>query len=211
MPAPPVPFIPTEQHGRLVVVVAACYVGDLVVGDRVVQPLRELGQPIASMVGPMPYPGLFALTEAASQPHPSTTRSGYLDALTDDTLEAILEHANQMPLPIGLVELRALGGAMARVPAAATAFAHRDQPFMAVVVGGAPDAASLEPQRRWTEGLWEVLRPRSRGVYSNFLGDEGPERVREAYAPAGYERLVAIKRRYDPTNLFRSNQNIRPD
>ncbi len=210
MPAPPVPFIPAEHHGRLVVIVGMCYVGDLAEGERVVEPLSQLGRPIANLVRPMPYPGLFALTEAASQPHPSITRSGYLDALTDDTLEAIVEHAAQMPIPFGLVELRALGGAMAPVPPDATAFAHRDQPFMAVVVGSAPDAASMEPQRAWTERLWEVLRPRSRGAYANFLSDEGPARVREAYAPASFERLVALKRQYDPSNVFRLNQNIRP-
>ncbi|MBV9355359.1 MAG: FAD-binding oxidoreductase [Chloroflexi bacterium] len=211
MPAPPVPFIPAEYHGRLVVIVAICYAGDPAAGEPVVEPLQQLGRPIANLVGPMPYPGLFALTEAASQPHPSTTRSGYFAALTDETLEEIVGHAEQMPLPSGLIELRALGGAMARVPAEATAFAHRDQPFMAVVIGGAPDAASMEPQRAWTEQLWEVLRPRSRGVYANFLADEGPERVREAYAPASFERLVALKRQYDPSNVFRLNQNIRPD
>jgi FAD/FMN-containing dehydrogenase len=211
MPAPPAPFIPAEYHGRLVAIVGVCYVGDLEVGEQVVDPLRQLGQPIASMIGPMPYPGMFALTEAASQPHPSTTRSGYLGALADDTLEAIVDHAEQMPVPSGLVQLRALGGAMARVPADATAFAHRDQPFMAVVIGAAADAASMDAQREWTEGLWDVLRPRSRGVYMNFLSDEGSGRVREAYAPASYERLVAIKRQYDPSNLFRTNQNIRPD
>ncbi len=169
MPAPPVPFIPAEHHGRLVVIVGMCYVGDLAEGERVVEPLAQLGRPIANLDRPMPYPGLFALTEAASQPHPSITRSGYLDALTDDTLEAIVEHAAQMRTHhFGLVELRALGGAMAPVPPDATAFAHRDQPFMAVVVGSAADAASMEPQRAWTERLWEVLRPRAPGRVRQF-------------------------------------------
>ncbi|MBV9511430.1 MAG: BBE domain-containing protein [Caulobacteraceae bacterium] len=210
MPAPPAPFIPTEQVGKLVAVLGVCYVGDLEVGQQVVEPLRRLGKPIVDISGPMPYPAVFALTEEAGRPGSHAVRSGYLQALEDDTLEAIVEQTARMPVPGGLVQLRALGGAMARVPVEATAFAHRDKPFMATVIGSVLEPADAGRQRGWMEELWYTLRPRSQGVYMNFLEDEGPERVREAYAPAAYARLVAIKRQYDPTNLFHLNQNIRP-
>jgi len=210
MPAPPAPFIPADQVGKLVAIIGLCYVGDLETGQPVVEPLRQLGTPIADIAGPMPYPAIFALTDEASRPERAAVRSGYLATLTDDTLEAIVEHAARMPAPSGLVQLRALGGAMARVPVEATAFAHRDKPFMATVVGSMSDPVDDDRQRAWTEELWSVLRPRAQGVYMNFLADEGDARVREAYVPATYARLAAIKRRYDPTNLFRLNQNIRP-
>ncbi|MBV9359625.1 MAG: BBE domain-containing protein, partial [Chloroflexi bacterium] len=210
MPAPPAPFIPPDQVGKLVAIIALCYVGDLEVGQQVVEPLRRLGKPIVDISGPMPYPAMFALTDEASRPGSHAVRSGYLQALEDDTLEAILDHTARMPVPGGLVQLRALGGAMARVPVEATAFAHRDKPFMATVIGSVLEPADAGRQRGWMEELWYTLRPRSQGVYMNFLEDEGPERVREAYAPAAYARLVAIKRQYDPTNLFQLNQNIRP-
>jgi len=99
---------------------------------------------------------------------------------------------------------------MARVAVEATAFAHRGAPFTMTIIGGAQNLVDAARQRMWVEALWDVLRPRASGVYMNFLEDEGADRVREAYAPATYERLVAIKRAYDPTNLFRLNQNIAP-
>ncbi|MBV9322368.1 MAG: FAD-binding oxidoreductase [Chloroflexi bacterium] len=211
MPAPPAPFIPPDQVGKLVALIGLCYVGDLETGQRIVEPLRRLGSPmVADLSGPMPYPAMFALTEEASRPEQSAVRSGYLHALAGDSLDAIVEHAARMPTPGGLVQLRALGGAMARVPADATAFAHRDKRFMATVMGSTHDPAAVDRQRAWAEGLWGVLRPSTEGVYMNFLEDEGPSRVREAYAPATFARLVAIKRQYDPTNLFRLNQNISP-
>ena len=211
MPAPPAPFIPADQVGKLVAIIGLCAVGDLAAAERTAAPLRQLGTPVADLCGPMPYPAMFALTEEATHPQPHAIRSGYLQGLDDDVLEAVIEHGNQMPFPFGLIQLRALGGAMARVPSDATAFAHRDKPFLAAVIGGAAEPAQYEPQRQWTERLWGVLRPQAQGAYMNFLEDEGAERVREAYSPASYARLVATKRRYDPANLFRQNQNIRPE
>ncbi|MBV9355081.1 MAG: FAD-dependent oxidoreductase, partial [Chloroflexi bacterium] len=149
MPAPPAPFIPTEQVGKLVAVLGVCYVGDLEVGQQVVEPLRRLGKPIVDIRGPMPYPAVFALTEEAGRPGSHAVRSGYLQALEDDTLEAIVEQTARMPVPGGLVQLRALGGAMARVPVEATAFAHRDKPFMATVIGSVLEPADAGRQRGW--------------------------------------------------------------
>jgi hypothetical protein len=210
MPAPPAPFIPADQVGQLVAVVGVVHVGDLEAGQRVVDPLRQLATPIADLTGPMPYPAIFALTREAEHPAFHVLRSGYMRTLDDDTLESIVDHTARLPLPTGMVQIRGLGGAMARVPSSATAFAHRDAAFMTTVIGGGQSMDEVEQQRTWTEDLWGVLRPRASGVYVNFLEDEGSDRVREAYSPATYERLVAVKQHYDPTNLFRLNQNINP-
>ena len=211
MPAPPLPFIPPEHHGKLVAIVGLAYVGDIEVGQSVVDPLRRLGTPIADVTAPMPYPAIFALTEEASQPGYMAVRSGYMSALDTDILESILERSTRMPPPTGIIQLRALGGAMARVPVETTAFAHRNAPFMATIIGATHDPGTVGGVRIWAEDLWNVVKPRACGVYVNFLEDEGDDRVREAYTPATYERLLELKRRYDPTNFFRLNQNIRPN
>jgi hypothetical protein len=206
MPSPPLPFVPEAWHGRLVVMIVAAYVGDVEEGQRAIDPLRALAKPIADLIGPMPYSGLFEFTAMGAQPHAATVRSGYMSELSDDDIETMLLHYVTHPNPMGMVQLRGLGGAFARVPADATAFAHRDKPlFLAIIALGGE-----ERDRIWAETLWSELQPRTSGVYVNFLADEGETRIRAAYPPATYARLAAIKRRYDPTNLFRLNQNIRP-
>ncbi len=211
MQAPPLPFIPAEQHGRLVVAILVCYAGDLEDGQRAVAPLRALGAPIADVIGPMPYPALFALTaEGAVKGQHHAVRSMYLQHLDEAVLDTLLDHSQRMTSPLGMVQLRVLGGAMARVPADATAFAHRDKPYMLTLVNGWQDAAHSERHHAWVEQLWTALRPHASGVYVNFLADEGEARIREAYSPDTYQRLAAAKKAYDPTNFFRLNQNIKP-
>ncbi|MGH2353748.1 MAG: FAD-binding oxidoreductase [Chloroflexota bacterium] len=210
MQAPAGPFIPAEKHGSLVFAILVCYAGDLDAGQRAVAPLRALGTPIAEALGPMPYPALFDLTKEGSISRPHSVRSGFLDALDAETATTIMEHARRMTSPLGMVQLRVLGGAMARVPAAATAFAHRDKPIMLTVINGWTDPAETERHVAWTDAAWRALRPRTTGVYVNFLQDEGAARILEAYRPAAYQRLAEVKRRYDPGNLFQGNQNIRP-
>ena len=195
--------------GKLVAIIGVCYVGNLEVGQRVVEPLRRLGTPIADIAGPMPYPAIFALTDEAGHGNvhgplglPGRARGRHPGG-----------HRGARSAHAGAVRPGAAARAGRRNgarPVEATAFAHRDKPYMATVIGSTSDPVDIERQRAWTEELWGILRPRSQGVYMNFLEDEGAGRVREAYAPATYARLVAIKRRYDPANLFRFNQNIRP-
>jgi FAD/FMN-containing dehydrogenase len=135
----------------------------------------------------------------------------FADDLSDGALDAMLAAMANATSPYSVVQVRALGGAMARVPEDATAFAHRRRRFMVVVTGVWLDAAEdAAPHRAWTEALWQTLRPEANGAYVNFLEDEGPDRVRDAYPPATYARLAAVKRRYDPDNLFRFNQNVPP-
>ena len=212
MPAPPAPFIPPERQGEPILAIAVCYAGDLAEGERVVAPLRRLGTPIADVVGPMPYSAMFALTtdgEVRGNQH--HVRSLFLETLDEGVLETIVAQAHAIMSPGTIVQLRILGGAMGRMPADATAFAHRDKPAMLTVIhygpAGADEAACL---RSRTERVWQALRPYAAGVYVNFLGDEGEERIRAAYPPATYARLVALKDRYDPENLFRLNQNVMP-
>jgi len=212
MPAPPAPFVPADQVGKLVALVGVVYAGDLATGEAAIAPLRRLGRlaPIADITAPMPYPGIFQLTSEATRPALQSVRSGFANALSDTMLESIVEHGTRMPEASGLIQLRGLGGAMARVPVDATAFAHRDKAYMVTVVGTGSSSAEFERQRAWAHDLWSVLYPHTSGAYMNFLEDEGQSRIREAYAPRAYERLAAIKRQYDPANVFHLNQNIRP-
>ena len=179
MTAPPLPFIPRDQHGKLVAILGLAYVGDVETGQRVVEPLRRLGTPVADLTAPMPYPAIFALTESATQPEYMAVRSGYMSALDTEILESITEHAGRMPEPSGIVQLRALGGAMARVPADATAFAHRDARFMTTVIGSTHAASAAGGMRAWAEELWAALSPHASGVYVVRAGQEFRTRARD--------------------------------
>ncbi len=211
MRAPALPFIPAERVDELVVLVALCYAGDLAEGERVVAPLRDLGTPVAELIGPMPYPGMFALTADIAKPgHRLAVRSMYLNDVDSEVAETIAAHCEQMRAPFAMAQLRVLGGAMARVPAGSTAFGHRDKPFMLSAITEWDDPAEDERQQAWAQQFFDALRDRAAGVYVNFLQDEGEARVREAYRAGVFQRLAAVKAQYDPANLFRSNQNIKP-
>ena len=209
--APPLPFIPTEAHGTPVHVILPCYTGDLDAGEQALAALRSLaGQtPLADATGPMPYPALYDLTNMAAASRPHMIRNAYLRNLTDETIEIILDSVQRVTSPFSLVALRELGGAMSRVPVDATAFAHRDKAFY-VAGDSSWDVGPADPHVAWTEAFWRAMGPHTAGAYSNFLEDEGEDRVRAAYTPETYARLAAIKARYDPDNLFRLNPNIAP-
>jgi FAD/FMN-containing dehydrogenase len=208
LPAPPLPFVPEEFVGKPVVVIAACYAGEVEAGLKAVEPLRKLGKPVVDLMGPMPYAGLYALAEAGSPYLPRATRSVFTDVLDASTREAMVEFASETPVMGGLVQIRPLGGAMARVPNDATAFAHRDAKLMVLAESAWSEPHEAEQATARVERLYAGLRRHARGVYVNFLAREGQARIREAYPNGTYERLAAIKRAYDPRNLFRGNQNI---
>jgi len=209
MVAPPMPFLPPQAHGRLILMALVAYAGDAEAGERALAPIRALAEPLADMLQPMPYAGLFepagdmAVTEESA-------RSLFMDTVDAAAATAIVEHLQASTAPMAVAQLRALGGAMARVPADATAFVHRDRRIMAGVGAVYDQAADKPVHDAWADGFAATLRQGDPGVYVNFLADEGPGRVREAYPGATWDRLVEVKRRWDPDNLFRRNQNVPP-
>lgn len=209
MAAPPAPFVPPERVGQPAVVLLFVYAGDPEAGHAAIAPFRGVAAPFAELVAPMPYPGIYEFTREAEAPVPSTTRSVFLDTLDDAAVDAILVAFADAP-PATMVQLRVLGGAMARVPAEATAFAHRSAAAQATIINMLVDPEGADAAISWNRGLFDALEPRSSGVYVNFLEDEGDARIRAAYPGGTYGRLAAVKRRYDHYNLFRRNQNIRP-
>lgn len=208
MPAPPAPFVPEAYHGKPVAIVMLVHAGDPASGAEAVEPFRRLATPVADLVGPMPYPAIYELTAEGEQRSAHVVRSAFMDELPDAAVDAILDRVEDPASHPAMVQLRVLGGAMGRVPADATAFAHRDASVMASII--TPIVGEAAEADAWSDTFLADLAPRQTGVYSNFLGDEGDARIRAAYPGATYERLVQVKRRVDPDNVFHGNQNIRP-
>jgi FAD/FMN-containing dehydrogenase len=212
MVAPPMPFLPAEAHGKPVVMVLICYAGDVGAGERALAPFRTLTEPVADMVRQMRYPEIYTLFgDEAEGPGRAqeVARSLFVDAVDSNTAKAILDHLQASTAPMAVAQLRVLGGAMARVAAEDTAFAHRERRVM-VAIGAVYERAEESPvHEAWVADFAAAFHPDA-GVYVNFLGDEGEERVLGAYPGPTWDRLVAVKSRYDPTNLFRLNQNIPP-
>jgi FAD/FMN-containing dehydrogenase len=209
LPAPPLPFVPADQHGRLVVMAMLAYAGDAEAGERALAPFRALADPIADMLQPMPYAGMFPPEE--EEFHPTVVaHTMFVDTVDREVAGTILEHLQASDAAMRAVQLRVLGGAMARVPVEATAFAHRHSRIMANVAAFYDGPADRDRHQAWVDGLAAALHQSDDGAYVNFLGDEGPDRVRQAYPGPTWDRLVEVKRRYDPDNLFRLNQNIPP-
>ena len=209
MPAPPLPFLPAEHHGRLVLMALMAYAGPADDGERALVPFRELAAPIVDMVGPMPYSEIYPPEEESYHPI-AAIRTMFLNDIDRRAAETIVEGLEAGTAPMRVTQLRVLGGAMARVPADATAFAHRSSPIMANVVAVYERPDERPVHEDWIAGLAAELRQDDDGAYVGFLVDEGEERVRAAYPGGTWERLTSIKARYDPDNVFRLNQNIPP-
>jgi FAD/FMN-containing dehydrogenase len=208
MPAAPMPFVPAVHHGRLVIMAMLVYTGEVEAGERAIAPFRALATPLADTVGPKPYPQMYEPTGPG--PDEEVARSLFIDSVDSRVAETIVEHLQASSAPLAVAQLRVLGGAMARVPAEATAFAHRKRQIM-VALGAVYEHREEEAVHEdWVTSFAAALGQGDAGVYVNFLGDEGEGRVREAYPGSTWDRLAAIKGRYDPTNLFRLNQNIAP-
>jgi FAD/FMN-containing dehydrogenase len=207
MTAPPMPFIPAEFHGSPIVMAFLCYAGDVEAGERVLAPFRALATPLADMVRPMTYPEMYP-PEPEGPKMTAGAHTGFLDVVPD--YAAIIDRLHEPAGQLCAVQLRTLGGAMATVPDDSTAFAHRSRQVMvnvASIYGPADDPTACQA---WVDGLVGRLHGDDTTGYVNFLADEGPDRVRQAYPGSTWDRLSEIKRRYDPTNLFRMNQNILP-
>ncbi|HWI46138.1 MAG TPA: FAD-binding oxidoreductase [Rubrobacter sp.] len=210
MTAPPMPFLPAEVHGQLVIMAMLVYAGEEVeAGRRAVAPFRALAEPIVDMLKPMPYPQIYPPEEEDFHPT-AVARTMFIDSIDRDVSQTILEHLRASEAPMRAAQIRVLGGAMARVPAEATAFAHRSSRIMVNVAAFYEGTQERPAREAWVSRFAAALRQGEGGAYVGFLGEEGEERVREAYPESTWDRLAEIKRRYDSTNLFRLNQNIPP-
>jgi FAD/FMN-containing dehydrogenase len=209
MPAPPLPFVPAEQHGQLVVLATMVYAGGVEAGEGAVAPFRALATPVADLVRPMPYPQIYPPEDENYRPT-VVGHTMFVDAVDHQVAETIVEHLQASDAPMRAAQLRVLGGAMARVPVEATAFAHRHSRIMANLASFYQGPEDRAVRQAWVNDFAAALQQGNTGAYVGFMVDEGEARVRQAYPGPTWDRLVAIKRRYDPTNLFRLNQNIPP-
>jgi FAD/FMN-containing dehydrogenase len=209
MPAPPMPMVPEEQHGTVVVMAMLAYAGDVEDAQRAIAPFRALAAPIVDMVRPMPYPEMYP--PEAGDYHPiAATRTFFTDDVSVSDGEAVIAHLEASDAMMRAAQIRVLGGAMARVPIDATAYAHRDRRIMVNVAALYQGQDETERHERWAAGFADVLRHDVSGAYVNFLAADGAARIHEAYPGPTWDRLASVKRRYDPDNLFRLNQNISP-
>jgi FAD/FMN-containing dehydrogenase len=209
MPAPPMPFLPDEQHGKLVILGMVGYAGDAEAGQRAIAPFRALAEPLADMVRPMPYPEMFPPEDESYHPL-AVARTMFLDAVDGDVAATIMRFLEESDASMRVAQLRVLGGAMARVAADATAFAHRSSRIMANLAAFYEGPDDKPVRERWVADFMDAIKQGDDGAYVNFVTDEGPDRVRAAYPGATWDRLADVKRRYDPENLFRVNQNVPP-
>ena len=209
MTAPPMPFLPEEVHGKPIILAMMVYSGRVADGERIVAPFRALATPYADMLRPMRYPEMFPPEEGEYHPM-AAGRTMFLDHVTRSEAEMILDRLQRSTGTMAVTQLRVLGGAMARVPSDATAFAHRKSKIMANLAALYEKPEEKEVHEAWVTEFLSSLQQSDKGMYVNFVGDEGEAHVRAAYPGATWERLRTIKARYDPTNLFRLNQNIAP-
>jgi len=210
--APALPTVPLELVGKRVLAVVSCYSGPVDEGEKVLAPLQAFGRPVLDLCKPKPF-----LTHQ-SMFDPSFRRGCWyyvrscdVAGLDDGVIDAVCEHGLKIESPITSLALWQMGGAVARVGDEDTAFHGRTAGFTFNINGNTETEAGFDAEREWARDFWSALEPYHTSVYVNFLMEEGEDRVRQAYGSRKWERLKTLKRKYDPTNLFRANQNIRPD
>jgi len=210
--APSLPFVPQELHGKPVVTVVACYAGSVEEGEKVVRPLKEFGAPVLDLCVPKP----FLVHQAMFDP---SFRHGWwyymrscdVAELNDDIIATTVDHAARIRSPLTAFPIWQLGGAVARGAEEDSAFNGRGAGFTFNITAATEGPEGFDDERQWVRDFWGALEPHHTSVYVNFLMEEGEERIREAYGAEKYDRLKALKRKYDPDNFFRLNQNIPPD
>ena len=209
--APPVPFVPTEWHGREILALAVCHSGSIEEGERVAAPLREFRKPLVDLVAPHPYTAWQTILDPLLAPGMRNYwKSHDFRELSDGLIDVLVDYAHRIPDPQTEIAFAQLGGAVRRVPPEATAYGHRDAQFVMNVHGRWKDPAKDAACISWARDLFQAAAPFATGaVYVNFMTQDEQDRVQAAYG-GNYGRLVELKTRYDPTNLFRLNQNIRP-
>ena len=212
--APPLPFVPDELHGQLVVMVIPCWIGDFDEGEEFIRPMREFGKPAADVLMRKPY----VVHQAMLDPSFVPGRWYYFRAfdvpdLTDEMIDITVGHASRIQSPLTAFPIWQMGGAVARVAEDDAAFGGRQAQFTYNIGASTADAQGFDEEREWVRNFYSDLAEFHTSVYVNFLSgeEEGEDRIRAAYGPEKYDRLKALKRKWDPDNFFRINQNISPD
>jgi FAD/FMN-containing dehydrogenase len=212
--APPEPFVPPEMHFKPITGVILCWSGSPEEGEKVIAPIREVAQPVMDMVGPMPYAALQGMLDGGGPKGiRAYMKAEFMPELTDDAIAELVQHGSDRPSPTTQLLLEPLGGAIAKVSDDDSALGRRDVPwcYHALAMWMEPDQETEDTHRAWAAELSEGMRLHTTpGGYLNYTSDQGEQRVRETFGPEKYARLVALKDRYDPSNLFRLNQNIKP-
>jgi FAD/FMN-containing dehydrogenase len=212
--APPAPFLPKELHGKPILAIILCYIGDPGQGEQVVAPLRAHGAPLADGIKRTTFS---AHNSSLDPGQPAGMyyywKSEYVTQIPADAIETLVAFAASMTSPYARLAVFQLGGAIRRHAEQDMAVSHRNAAYVIAINTGWADPQDAAREVQWTRDLWTAVRPfSSGGVYVNFLSaDDGDERVRAAYGADKYARLAGLKRKYDPLNLFRMNQNIRPE
>jgi FAD/FMN-containing dehydrogenase len=209
--APPLPFIPEDRHGEPFLAFVSCWTGPIDEGELNLKSLRDVAPIVAEHVGPMPYPALNAAFDGLVPPGlQHYWKANFVKELSDEAIRAHLEYGPKVPVVNSTVHIYPINGAAHRVAPDATAFAYRDANFATVIAGMWPDPAQNEDNIAWVRDYYDATAPHSEeGGYINFLADDDQARIKANYR-GNFDRLAAIKGRYDPDNLFHLNQNIEP-
>ena len=209
--APPLEIIPADLHGKPVVAVICCYSGDPEEGEKVVRPMKQFGSPVLDLCFPKPFITHQSMFDP-SFPHGwwYYFRSANLATLSDPVIDIVADNAMKMTSPLTAFPIFQLGGAISRVDENATAYNGRSAGHTINVNATTATADGFEEECNWSRNFWTELKPYHQSVYVNFLMDEGEDRIREAYGAEKYDRLAKLKAKYDPENMFRLNQNIKP-
>jgi FAD/FMN-containing dehydrogenase len=209
MPAPPMPFLAEEHHGRPIIMALMAWAGEVKAGEVVMDRFRALATPIFDMVKAMPYPEIYQPEDEEYHPI-AAGRTMFIDKVDEEIAGSILDYLTTSSAMMRVAQLRVLGGAMSRIPIDATAFAHRSSPILVNLAAVYLNPDEAEIHEPWVAGFVSLLQGDDTGAYVGFL-DEGEGSIHRAYPGPTLDRLKAVKRRYDPNNLFHFNQNVSPD
>jgi FAD/FMN-containing dehydrogenase len=212
--APPLPFVPEELHGELVTMVIPCWIGDFDEGEKFIRPMKEFGHAVADVCVQKPYLAHQAMFDPAFVPGRwYYFRSFDVPRLTDEMIDITAEHSSRIQSPLTSFPIWQMGGAVSRVGEDETSFGGRNAAFTYNIGASTAGAEGFDEERQWVRDFWSALEEWHTSVYVNFLSDaeEGEDRIRAAYGPEKYDRLKTLKRKWDPDNFFRINQNISPD
>ena len=210
MTAPPMPFLPEEVHGKMILMAMMFYAGDAEAGERVMSKFRAIATPHADMLRPLTYPEMFPPEDSGGYHPVAAGRTMFLDHVDTSVAQFIIDTLSKSTAMMAVTQLRVLGGAMGRVPADATAFAHRGSKIMTNLAALYNNPEEKDHHETWITKYEKKIRQSDKGAYVNFLGEVDQKQVRAAYPGDTWKRLGQIKKKYDPTNLFRLNQNISP-